>query len=260
MRATHAGPRNPGRRFRTPWLGLMLALTSACATFGRGATTGGPGEAGLEEITPANVASLRPVCTFDLGDAEPLQTGLTAVNGVVYLSTDTATFAIQGATCALLWRHAHASRPRSPSHCDQGFALRDGRIFRTFGDGHVLAMDAASGRTLWDVAVAPAAADGSSSPMVSGARATATGLVFTNLDGTLRAFEASTGNERWRGESGQLLGGGVVGFVADGQRLVAVGQGSVSGAPVQGGRSRLVVLGVQGPAGGPERRRPVYIE
>ncbi len=259
MRATHAGPRDPARRGRAPWLGLVLALTSACATSGRGAATGAAAGAGLEEITPANVAGLRPVCTFDPGDAETSRAGLTMANGVAYLSTDTATFAIQGTTCALLWKHEHASGPRSPSGCDQDVAQRDGRIYRAFGDGHVLAIDRASGRTLWDVAVAPVAG-GTSSPMVAGVDTTATGIVFANLGGTLRAFEASTGNERWRGESGQLAGGGVVAFAADGRHLVAVGQGPVSGAPVQAGRSRLVVLGVQGPTGGPERRRPIYIE
>lgn len=260
MRATHAGPQDPALRGRAPWLGLVLALTSACATLGRGATTGATGGTGLEEITPANVASLSPVCTFDPGDAETSRTWLTVVNGVVYLSTDTTTFAIQAATCALLWKHEHASGPRSPSGFGQDVVQRDGRIYRAFGDGHVLAIDGASGRTLWDVAVAPPLADGTSSPIVVGVNTTATGLVFTTLGGTLRAFETSTGNERWRGQSGHLVGGGVVAFAADGRHLVAVGRGSVSGAPVQGGRSRLVVLGVQGPAGVPGRRPPVYIE
>lgn len=253
MRATTAESREPCRRCRAPRLVLLLALTGGCATSGRGAPTGGTGEAGLEEITPASVAGLQPVCTFDTGDAAGFHIGPTA-SGVVYLTTDTLTFAVQGATCTLLWKHEHASPPTASSS-DPGIAHLDGRIFRTYGDGHVLAIDAAAGRTLWDIAIAPAAT-GTPTPSAGGIRATPSGVLFTeDRGGNLLALEATTGRELWRGQVGLPIGAGIVTYTAGGHHLVAAGGRSEP----QGGRSRLVVFGVRGPAG-PERRRPLYID
>ena len=48
----------------------------------------------LTDITPANAARLQPVCTFDTGEQVSFQTGPVVVNGVMYLTSDRATFAI----------------------------------------------------------------------------------------------------------------------------------------------------------------------
>jgi glucose dehydrogenase len=58
----------------------------------------------LTDITTANVARLRPVCTFDTGEQVSFQTGPVVVNGVMYLTSDRATFAIDAATCAVKWK------------------------------------------------------------------------------------------------------------------------------------------------------------
>src|SRR5690349_3656172 len=53
----------------------------------------------LNQITTANVASLKQVCTFDLGESGNFQSGIIVVNNSLYVTTDTNTFSIDPATC-----------------------------------------------------------------------------------------------------------------------------------------------------------------
>jgi len=66
----------------------------------------------LTDITTANVARLRQVCTFDTGEQVSFQTGPVVVNGVMYLTSDRATFAIDAATCAVKWKQGVSFPPR----------------------------------------------------------------------------------------------------------------------------------------------------
>src|SRR5258708_21252807 len=61
----------------------------------------------LAMITRENVASLRPVCTFDTHEHIGFQTGPVVIDGAMYLTTDTATYAIDAATCQLTWHNSH---------------------------------------------------------------------------------------------------------------------------------------------------------
>ena len=65
----------------------------------------------LNDITTANVARLREVCTFETGEQVSLQTGPVVVDGVMFLTSDRGTFAIDAATCALKWKQALAFAP-----------------------------------------------------------------------------------------------------------------------------------------------------
>src|SRR5919112_6344136 len=58
----------------------------------------------LSQIDTGNVARLRPVCRFDLGERVPLESGLVVVAGTMYVTTATRTYAFDAATCALRWR------------------------------------------------------------------------------------------------------------------------------------------------------------
>jgi hypothetical protein len=59
----------------------------------------------LTEIDTSNVAQLRPICTFELGERAAFQTGPIVVGGTMYLTTAERTYAIDAATCSLRWKH-----------------------------------------------------------------------------------------------------------------------------------------------------------
>ena len=125
----------------------------------------------LSEINTGNVAQLRTICTYTLPEVTALQTGPIVINGTMYFTTDTISYAINASNCAEKWKAVRHSETPSGLGVHRGFAYMDGRLFRGTSDVHVIALDAATGRTLWDrtldvkgpgvsLPMAPIAADG----------------------------------------------------------------------------------------------------
>ena len=108
----------------------------------------------LDEVTTENVTALRKTCTFDTGEKGSFQTGPVVIGGAIYLTTDVTTYAIDGASCLQKWKYTREYSHPSWLGNNHGVAYLDGRLFRGTGDGHVLAIDAATGRPLWDVSIA----------------------------------------------------------------------------------------------------------
>jgi alcohol dehydrogenase (cytochrome c) len=108
----------------------------------------------LSDITTENVARLRPVCTFETGEQVSFQTGPVVVNGIMYLTSDRGTFAIDAATCAVKWKQP-LPFPPSSLQVNRGVAYDNGRVFRGAGPGHVIALNAATGATAWDIVLNP---------------------------------------------------------------------------------------------------------
>ena len=104
----------------------------------------------LKEINTTNVAQLRSVCTYTLPEVTSLQTSPLVVNGTMYFTTDTISYAIDAATCTEKWHKVRHSETPSALGVNRGFAYADGRLFRGTSDVHVLALDATTGQTLWD--------------------------------------------------------------------------------------------------------------
>src|SRR5688572_4892414 len=65
----------------------------------------------LTQITPANASRLQRVCAFDSREMMSQQSGPLVINGVLYFTTDTSTYAIDARTCALKWKHHRAYTP-----------------------------------------------------------------------------------------------------------------------------------------------------
>jgi alcohol dehydrogenase (cytochrome c) len=158
----------------------------------------------LAEIDRGNVAQLRSVCTYTLPEVSALQTGPLVVANTMYFTTETRSYAIDAATCAEKWRAERPLEQPSPLGVHRGFAYLDGKLFRGTSDGHVLALDAADGHTLWDVEIDDMA-PGVTMPM---APIAADGRVFvghaggdqTGVTGHAYAFDADTGQLLWRFE------------------------------------------------------------
>jgi PQQ-dependent dehydrogenase (methanol/ethanol family) len=157
----------------------------------------------LADIDTANVARLAPVCSFDLGERASFQTGLVVIGGTMYLTTAQRTYAIDAATCALRWRHTYKYRPHPDFDLkvNRGVAYADGHLFRGSNDGRLYALDARTGKTLWNV-VAGDVTRGETFPAAPIAWG---GLVFIGnaggdnfgVTGRMMAFDAETGGRVW---------------------------------------------------------------
>jgi alcohol dehydrogenase (cytochrome c) len=154
----------------------------------------------LAQITTANVGQLRPVCAFDAQEAVNFQSGIVAVNGVLYFTLFNHTYAVDGATCQPKWKHSRPE-PETFLMVNRGVAYSDGRLFRGTGDAHVLAIDSADGRQIWDVSLGDPK-KGESVPMAPLAW---NGFVFVGIaggdnfgvTGRTYALNAATGQVVW---------------------------------------------------------------
>lgn len=104
----------------------------------------------LKEINTTNVAQLRSTCNYTLPEVTSLQTAPLVVNGTMYFTTDTISYAIDAANCTEKWHKVRHSETPSALGVNRGFAYADGRLFRGTSDVHVIALDATTGQTLWD--------------------------------------------------------------------------------------------------------------
>jgi PQQ-dependent dehydrogenase (methanol/ethanol family) len=155
----------------------------------------------LAEITTANAANVQRACTFDTGGQMSMQSGPIVAGGVLYLTTDTSSYAIDAATCRRIWQTPHAYQPLGFLKNNHGVALMDGRLFRVHGGVHAYALDAGTGRVPWDVPFGVAAGEGATMAPIAW-----NGMVFVGnsggdnmgVQGHVHALDAATGRELWR--------------------------------------------------------------
>jgi len=158
----------------------------------------------LRQITPANAANLRRACVFDTGEKMAAQSGPVVVDGTLYFTTDTSTYAIDARTCEVKWRRGRSYAPLTPLGNNHGVAYMDGRLYRVSGDVHAYALDARTGEILWDVAFGDPKI-GETAPMAPIAW---NGMVFVGnaggdnmgVRGHVHALDAQTGKQVWRFE------------------------------------------------------------
>jgi alcohol dehydrogenase (cytochrome c) len=167
-------------------------------------TYDGWGFSPLTQITPANVARLRPVWVFSTAEARVHQAA-PLVNGDVMFVTspNNQVIAIDVKTGNLLWRYR---RPRTPAmavphETNCGVALYGDKVYFAAGEAVLVALDARTGREVWPTVVADNAAGyyTTLAPLVAGGvvMVGASGGEF-GIRGFIAAFDLDTGQERWR--------------------------------------------------------------
>jgi alcohol dehydrogenase (cytochrome c) len=154
----------------------------------------------LKQITTANVKHLAPACIFQTGDTGSFEASPVVWRGRLYVTTTHSTFAIDAATCKELWRHTYTPPGAEGLPVNRGVALYRGKVLRGTSDGHVIALDAATGALLWDVWVA----NSLHGYNINGALVAFGGKVFTGQGGADRgatghiyAFDVETGKLAW---------------------------------------------------------------
>jgi glucose dehydrogenase len=95
------------------------------------------------------VTSLRQVCSCALPEAATFESGLAAVNGILYFTTAEYTYAIDANSCGLKWRVRHELEPTD--RAVRGVVFYGNRVFRGFPDGTGIAYNAGNGEQLWSV-------------------------------------------------------------------------------------------------------------
>ena len=123
------------------------------------------------------------------------------VGRILYTTTFRATYAFDAVTCQLRWRHVIDFKQIIAGLSNRGVGYLDGKIFRSSADGRVIALDANTGRLLWDVQGADPTMRESfiSAPIAwQGKVFTGIGVSDNGIAGRLMAFDAETGKELWR--------------------------------------------------------------
>jgi alcohol dehydrogenase (cytochrome c) len=167
-------------------------------------TYDGWGYSPLEQITPANVAKLKPVWVFSTGEARVHESAPIVNNGVMFVTTpNNQVIAIDATSGNLLWRYR---RPR-PSGAlvlhdtSRGVALFGDKVYFAAGEAVVVALDAKTGREVWTTRVADnkAAYYISLAPLIAGGKL----MVGTSggefgIRGFVAALDLDSGKELWR--------------------------------------------------------------
>src|ERR1017187_688046 len=112
----------------------------------------------LDQITPDNAALLRPVCAFQGADLNRALNNPIVYGGVMYVTTLYSTIALDPATCKVKWRHEWKPKGKEANGSikNRGVAIKDGKLVRGAQDGWMFALDAGTGKLLWEVKAANA--------------------------------------------------------------------------------------------------------
>ncbi|MCC6710165.1 MAG: PQQ-binding-like beta-propeller repeat protein [Gammaproteobacteria bacterium] len=157
----------------------------------------------LNQITPANAAQLGEVCRLKVDETGAFHTGILEIDGLLYFTTATDTLAVDATNCRVRWRHHYETEDPSgtPLKVNRGVAYANGVLYRGTLDSRLLAIDMASGKTLWQYQVG----EPQQGEFFSSAPQVYQGLVIVGAAGgdwgtrgRIMAFDAKTGREVWR--------------------------------------------------------------
>ena len=193
------------------WIAAALAAASALA---------GPDEWPLHGRTPdeqrysplasidrASVSRLGLAWSYDTGARRGMEATPIVVDGVLYgTSSWSLVYALDAATGRPLWTYdPQVPKAKGRDACcdvvNRGVAVWQGRVYLGALDGRLIALDAATGRPLWQVQTV----DPSKPYTITGAPRVVKGLVLIGnggaefgVRGYFGAYEAKTGKRVWR--------------------------------------------------------------
>lgn len=159
----------------------------------------------LAEITPANVARLKPRWVYQARGAGKWEVTPLVVDGTIFISErpDSVT-ALDARTGRPLWNYRRPMAQDVPGCCgpvNRGLAILDDALFLTTFDCHLVCLDANTGRERWDVLVADYRTGHS---MTAAPLAVKDKIVVGisggefGIRGFLDAYDARTGAHAWR--------------------------------------------------------------
>ena len=161
----------------------------------------------LKQITDKNVGKLGLAWSLDIDSPMGMASEPLVIDGTIYVSGSLdRVYAVDAVTGRLEWRfdpHVRLSviRNSATARTNRGVAVWEGKVFVGTGDCRLLALDAASGKQLWE---SPVCVDTTQSG-ITGAPRVGGGKVYigyngsdTGVRGSVAAFDANTGRLAWR--------------------------------------------------------------
>jgi alcohol dehydrogenase (cytochrome c) len=158
----------------------------------------------LNQITPENVGRLRVAWVWSMTEGGASEPTPIVHNGVIYLvNVGNIVQALDGRTGELIWEHSVGPETIIGQGAMRSMALYQDKLFVATTDARLVALDAKTGRRVWDVVVADRAKGfaNTSGPIVIG------GKVIQGLAGCDRfgpdrcyisAYDAETGQQVWK--------------------------------------------------------------
>jgi len=161
----------------------------------------------LTQVTTANVRDLELAWAFQALSLEKFEATPIALDGVLYtVQPPNDVVAIDGASGRTFWTYTYRASPQARPCCgrvNRGLAILGDSLFMGTIDGRLVALDAKSGRELWNVGVAGARAEAgytfTVAPLIVKDKIIAgpAGGDF-GVRGFIAAFDPKSGKELWR--------------------------------------------------------------
>ena len=162
----------------------------------------------LDQINTGNVKNLGLAWSYDLESARGVEATPIVVDGIMYVSAPwSVVHAIDARTGKKIWTFdPEVARDKGYRGCcdvvNRGVALHKGKVFVGAYDGRLIALDAASGKKVWEK---DTIIDHKHSYTITGAPRVANGKVIIGnggaeygVRGYVTAYDAETGSQAWR--------------------------------------------------------------
>ena len=138
----------------------------------------------IDQINKDNVKDLVPLWNYSYDDNRSEESQPLVYNGVLYVTTNSATMAIDAKTGKQIWKTKVDYPPETPrivccGIINRGAALFDGKLYRTTLDANVVALDAKTGKEVWK----QNAIDFKTGYSMTGAPLVADGVILTGVSG-----------------------------------------------------------------------------
>jgi alcohol dehydrogenase (cytochrome c) len=157
-----------------------------------------------KQINTANVKKLKPEFMFQTEVRESMETAPIVIDGVMYMTTSyNHVYALDAVTGREFWHYKHKMGPITTFCCgpnNRGVAIEGGKLFMGTLDAKLVALDARTGKLLWETEIADPEKGYSEtmSPTVIDGKV----LIGTNggeygIRGFVKAFDAATGKLIW---------------------------------------------------------------
>jgi PQQ-dependent dehydrogenase (methanol/ethanol family) len=157
-----------------------------------------------KQVTAANVAKLKPAFVFQTAVLESMETAPIVLDGVMFLTTSfNHVYAIDAATGEEFWHYKQKLGPFVTVCCgnnNRGVAIEGGRLFMGTLDAKLVALDAKTGKILWETQIADP--EKGYSETMAPAVVEGKVLIGTNggeygIRGFVKAFDAKDGKLLW---------------------------------------------------------------
>lgn len=156
------------------------------------------------QINTKNVAKLKPKFIFQTAVVESMETAPIVVNGVMFLTTSyNHVYAVDAVTGEEFWHYKHKMGPVTTFCCgpnNRGVAVSGGKLYMGTLDAKLIALDAKSGKLLWETEIADPEKGYSETmapTVVEGKVIIGTNGGEYGIRGFVKAFDEETGKLLW---------------------------------------------------------------